>query len=615
MSQRVTVGEPTPAQGSLPSTAGRRDRYPIPSIRGNASSRFGRVLVLTFLIWAVGWPFFTLAFVNRYDSPGTAWIEGMRERKELSLNRASLSGKARLLVVGGSGSLFGVDAELIQDKLGVPTVNLGTHAGLGAYIFYQARSYLRQGDSVLLCPEYELWCEPAGDISDVQWSYVTTYDKRYLWSLGFAKAIKILYSEPANNYVDALSGWRAWGIRRYRPMPAGYNLATMDEQGDLRLDVRHKSFPLLGEYPFARLDTDRCRAQPIRDFATWAHEHDVRVFYSWPNCCVPDPSPGQADSVPPVSVLSFLKELGIIVLNTPSETAFPRQMFTDSVYHADGGCRRIRTEDLVRKLRPYYGVAEPSEETRGIFLVGGGVNRPRPGNLFAKHPYVRVKYLSAKRLNHPDALTPADLPGIAAGGIPIWFDDSTIEPLLSKDDWDLQEVDRDRNSLVGWFKKYDRHLFVLGFAGGKMPPVGGDWPADVRQAFGEPGLAVAIVGTGSWRHVRRLVTGPASVLIRTDLNALAGTNVPNLSITAGASAGEGKPWSRIRLDDRLYVEGDVGEISVAVIDPDDGVMVDSATFEGGQEKTLWSLRRLVSRQSDATTKSAASESAGPVRAD
>jgi hypothetical protein len=292
-------------------------------------------------------------------------------------------------------------------------------------------------------------------------------------------------------------------------------------------------------------------------------------------------------------VQSFLNELGFVILNTPAKTAFPKQWFTDSVYHADGGCRRIRTEDLVQKLRPYYGLPSISDDIGGIFLVGGGVNCPRAGNTFANRPDVRVKYLSQERVNHPDALTPGDLPALLSRGIPIWFDDPKIEPLLSQGDWDLKEVDRDRESLDGWFKKYDHHLFVMGSAGPLASPIGADCPAEVQATFKGPGLAVAIVGTGPWRPVERLVVHAKSVLIRTDLSSLVGNNVPNLSITAGCSTGAGSSWSRIRLDNRLYVEGGPGEISVAVIDPENGVMVDSTTFKGGEERTLWSLRRLV----------------------
>ena len=364
MPQRVTDGGRAPAEGSASSAGGQRDRYPIPAIRGKASSRFRRVLLVTFLIWVVAWPFFTLAFVNRYDSPGTAWIQALYQRKDLALRRADSFHTGRLLVVGGSGTLLGVDAELIQRKLGVPTVNLGTHAGLNAYILYRARSILRRRDSVLLCPEYEAWNEPANDISDVEWSYVTTYDKPFLWSLGVRHALEVLYSEPEENYVNAISGWESRLSGGYNTFRAGYNVAVMGPNGDLRLDVPHQAVRGFGRYPFPDLERNPLGARPIHDFANWAHEQGVRVFFSWPNCCIPDPTPSHADSAPPPAVSSFLKELGIIVLNTPSETAFPRQMFTDSVYHADGGCRRIRTEDLVRKLRPYYGMAQPIDETR-----------------------------------------------------------------------------------------------------------------------------------------------------------------------------------------------------------------------------------------------------------
>ncbi|HUD82513.1 MAG TPA: hypothetical protein VMQ67_03380, partial [Candidatus Saccharimonadales bacterium] len=70
----------------------------------------------------------------------------------------------RLLVVGGSSVLFGINAREIEKQTGLRTLNLGTHAVLGApYILAQARNLAQSGDTILLVFEYELYDSNARD--------------------------------------------------------------------------------------------------------------------------------------------------------------------------------------------------------------------------------------------------------------------------------------------------------------------------------------------------------------------------------------------------------------------------------------------------------------------
>ena len=63
----------------------------------------------------------------------------------------------RLLVVGGSSALFGINAQLIEKETGHPTVNMGTLLGLNLdYRFYLIKKIARPGDTILLACEYEL---------------------------------------------------------------------------------------------------------------------------------------------------------------------------------------------------------------------------------------------------------------------------------------------------------------------------------------------------------------------------------------------------------------------------------------------------------------------------
>ncbi len=78
----------------------------------------------------------------------------IQKKKAIS---ASIPGP-RLLLVGGSSVLFGLNAKMIEEQTGRRTVNMGTHAGLGLdYILYLAKKVARPGDTILIVIEYELY--------------------------------------------------------------------------------------------------------------------------------------------------------------------------------------------------------------------------------------------------------------------------------------------------------------------------------------------------------------------------------------------------------------------------------------------------------------------------
>src|SRR5687768_15968249 len=99
-----------------------------------------------------------------------------------------------------------------------------------------------------------------------------------------------------------------------------------------------------------------------------------------------------------------------------SDTSMPRRNRLDTLHHTDPRARPLRTEDLVRRLRPLVGAPAAPAEPTGFYVVAGGNHRPLPGNMFAADPGVRVKYLSATPVDHPDALAPEGLARLCEAG-------------------------------------------------------------------------------------------------------------------------------------------------------------------------------------------------------
>jgi hypothetical protein len=528
-----------------------------------------------------------LAFLNRGDAPAVAWIHGLYQRKDVALHRADPAGRPRLVVIGGSGALYGIDAQLIGRRLHVDAINDGAHAGLGTYILHRARSVLRPGDTALLCPEYELWW--GKDMPDIEWDYVVTYDKRFVWSPGIAEALRSLYSVPGADYWDSLMSW-AKRLQGLVAMDPDYNLAAVDGAGDLRIVPPHKPFSVRTACRLPDADDPGCAVQAYREFGQWARANHVRVLYSWPNLYCSKPPPG---GVSP-AVRKTFDDCGFNLLNAPSETCYPRDWFTDTPYHLNGGGRRVRTEALVCRLRPYFGRPAEPDDLQGIYLVGRETRWLRDGNAFDDRPGVRAKYLVTQPTDNPDAITPDQLAALARHGVPIYCDDPAVQAILPAQLWDAREVDRDAVTIGTWLKRYDRHVFVLARSGAPssgLALLGDDVPAEIRNAMNAAAPALAIVGTGPWRNVRKVSVREKGVYLDTSLANLVGRRVPHLGVAAGARAGR----SSIRANGRTFVAADDGEICVAVFDPEQSILVDAGTFQGGATKTVWSMKQLFPR--------------------
>lgn len=69
----------------------------------------------------------------------------------------------RLILVGGSGVLYSINSEVMQQELGFPVFNLGLDGNLGLnMIFPNVISQIRPGDIVLLIPEYLMLLDETG---------------------------------------------------------------------------------------------------------------------------------------------------------------------------------------------------------------------------------------------------------------------------------------------------------------------------------------------------------------------------------------------------------------------------------------------------------------------
>jgi hypothetical protein len=107
------------------------------------------------LAWTAGY-----IYNARYGGE-LSWLRIMYEQKMALADQ--VSGPHRILILGGSGAHYTVDAAVMQQELGRPVLNLGLDGPVGLdVIFPSVKDKIRPGDVVLLIPEYLLLLDEDG---------------------------------------------------------------------------------------------------------------------------------------------------------------------------------------------------------------------------------------------------------------------------------------------------------------------------------------------------------------------------------------------------------------------------------------------------------------------
>ncbi|MGM3304673.1 hypothetical protein ACSQ6I_01560 [Anabaena sp. WFMT] len=121
----------------------------------NKFLRFSSWFAIATLTWGVGY------FYNACYGGELSWLRMMYEQK-IAIAK-EVQAPQRILIVGGSGAHYTVDAGLIQQKLGIPILNIATDGPIGLDVILPSISdVIKKGDIVILIPEYLLLLDKDG---------------------------------------------------------------------------------------------------------------------------------------------------------------------------------------------------------------------------------------------------------------------------------------------------------------------------------------------------------------------------------------------------------------------------------------------------------------------
>jgi hypothetical protein len=270
----------------------------------------------------------------------TGYAAAAIDKHERLLNTES----PRFIFVGGSNLAFGIDSKMIEDEIGISTVNMGLSAGLGLrYNLFEVRPYIKKGDIIVIAPEYEHFFGTSFD---------GTGELLYPF-LNFPESRK--YLKSVNQYLVILRNYprmlRAKVINLLiKPPPSDRCRKDFNEYGDFvgKLSGNVSFYDKIKSCEI-RGAMNKDVIPVLNDFVDCAEKSGAKVFFVYP-CYMYTAYRKNKDKIDSISDL-LKRKMKATVLSALSDYVFPDDCFYDTVYHLTKEAKENRSQKLISDLK------------------------------------------------------------------------------------------------------------------------------------------------------------------------------------------------------------------------------------------------------------------------
>ncbi len=250
----------------------------------------------------------------------------------------------RLIFIGGSGIALGLDSALIEEQIGLPVINMGVNAGFGLhYMLKEVEPMLRQGDIVLVVPEYEHF-----------YGTLLEGDQNLLWALRIRPAsIRQTTWQQLLQLVPEIPSFMQQRVQEilHRQTDPIYNRNAFNEHGDF---VNHLQLPAQAISLYAigdQAEINRNALAELAQFSNTAKARGATVRLVYP--AIAESFWHYQRNAAKIEQLHELiqREQIIEEASLPSDFLLPEALFFDTVYHLSESGRRLRSERIAALLK------------------------------------------------------------------------------------------------------------------------------------------------------------------------------------------------------------------------------------------------------------------------
>lgn len=295
----------------------------------------GKLVLAILALLNIGFLLFQVIFPPDWHDPFAIMVE-----KHARL--ASLP-SPKIVILGGSNSLYGIDSKMISDQLNMPVVNMSLQAGLPLeYVLNDAKPYIHPGDLVILPLEYEYYFDSSGNNQSI--ARLLEIYPRGLFSLPIKKI------EQLPDILKIIFQTKLVRMRTKTYSNLDLHQAYTPE-GDLVAHLDNPPQPIEPVAFFGSVDGIKTEnIQALNAFAKEVKQNGARAVLFFPssrktNC---------AATTTPVfdALFQYLKgQLKVTIISSPEAYCFDDAYFYDTYYHLNRQGRMIRTQKMIQDLQ------------------------------------------------------------------------------------------------------------------------------------------------------------------------------------------------------------------------------------------------------------------------
>lgn len=325
-----------------------------------SSKRFFSFVIAGFLTVSLLY-FAAFYFQLGTPTPPSHWSsEAFRKKLEAATNRVAPA----LVLIGGSSTHFGISARRLQEKTGLPSFNLGIHAGLGLdYILRKSKSVLRPHDIALLAVEYELYLTPAILQDEVFTDYILARDPAYFRSLPLTSQLEIGLRTSLNRLRRGVK-YRFKSPKKPAPDRI-YSTELINNHGDqtghtaeLQIEDKRKITNFVSSFAFT-IDNNAPGFRFLSDFILWAKSNNINVAATFPALYKKEEYSNPSARENSQILAAFYARAGVPLFGSPEELMFPLENFLDTPYHLHEAAALRRTDTLAAQIQHWLQTSSP----------------------------------------------------------------------------------------------------------------------------------------------------------------------------------------------------------------------------------------------------------------
>lgn len=253
----------------------------------------------------------------------------------------------RIIFCGGSATAFGVDSKMIEQKTGLPVVNMGLNGSLGLeFILNQAKYVARPSDIVIVSVEYNLSAEGSYKFKK---EAVRIYPPAAnFFSQSISQRVSDFFVEDfQHNFHITFANLTGKKLREF-PKNVVYSRSSFNENGDVvRNFDPHPSHDFLKKFELPHIPNPDIA--PLNSFKTFADKNKIRVYFLYPP--LDAEAYNKKQHVVGLIEEEYQKGMHIPMLNKPVDAILPDSLFYDTEYHLNMAGKKIRTEKILELLK------------------------------------------------------------------------------------------------------------------------------------------------------------------------------------------------------------------------------------------------------------------------